>query len=161
MKKNNSLLTFKELPACIRGQLVSFGILGIGLVIFGLSAAIGMQSLQILIGMLIMLVAFAIYCLSWSLPFLTNKVLIIEGKVKEIENSEKTERGLTGTFARELVRYTFTLDVGGEEVSVIKTGSKIKKKDVNVVLYVPEDAVNKKADGTTLISRVLYTEITR
>jgi hypothetical protein len=108
---------------------------------------------------LVILVAYTIYCLSWSFPFFTNKVLIIEGRVKEIDNNEKTEKGLSGTFARELVRYTFTLDVDGKEVSVIKTGNKIRKKDANVVLYVPEDAVNFRADGTTFISRILYTEI--
>lgn len=156
--KKEDFLTYKELPACIRGQLVSFVILGIGLMIFGLSVAIGMQSLDMLLILLMILIAFAIFCISWSLPFFSNKIRIIEGKIKEIESNEKTEKGLSGIFARELVRYTFTLDVEGQEVSVIKTGTKIKKKDVNVVLYVPEDAIIQKSDGSIFISRVLYVE---
>ncbi|MBP3784491.1 MAG: hypothetical protein J6I68_14695 [Butyrivibrio sp.] len=161
MKKNNSFLAYKELPACIKGQLISFIMLGAGLIIFGLSLTIGMQSLNIALFTLIILIAYAAYCISWSYPFFANKVLIIEGKVKDIENNDKTEKGLSGTFARELVRYTFTLDVNGNDVSVIKTGNKIRKKDANVILYVPEDAVNLRSDGTTLISRILYAEIVK
>jgi len=161
MKKNDLYLTYKELPACIRGQIVSFGMLGIGLIIFGLSAAIGMKSLNILLLLFIILISYTICCLLWSLPFFTNKVQIFEGRVKEIESNEKTEKGLSGTFARELVRYTFTLDYKGKEISVIKTGTKIKKKGANVILYVPDDAINIKSDGTIFISRILYTEIVK
>lgn len=161
MSKENQNVTYKELPACIRGQIITYALLAIGIVIFGLSTAIGMRSLRVVLFTLLILVGYLLYCVSWSLPFFRNKVLIIEGRVKEIEDNDKDNKGLTGALTRELTRYTFTIDVNGNEVEVIKTGTKIKKKDANVVLYVPEDAINQRSDGTTLISKVLYVEVVK
>lgn len=161
MSKENQNVTYKELPACIKGQIITYAMLAIGIFVFGLSTAIGMRSFKVVLFGLIVLVGFLLYCISWSIPFFRNKVLIIEGKVKEIEENDKVNKGLSGTLARELTRYTFTIDVNGNEVEVIKTGTKIKKKDANVVLYVPEDAINQRSDGTTLISKVLYVEVVK
>lgn len=156
-----SRLTYKELPPCIRGQIMVYLILAAGLLIFGMATAIGSLSLNVFLGTLGILAFYLIYCATWCLPFFRNKVLIIEGTVKEIEDTSKVESGITRTLARELVRYTYTIDSDGNEISVIKTGRKVKKPGTKVILYVPDDALTTKTDGGMLINRVLYTDITR
>lgn len=159
MKNNKLYLEYNDLPACIKGQMISFVMLAAGLLIFGISTAVAMHSFKIFLFALVILVAYSVYCVSWILPFLKNQIIVIEGKIKEIDEGDKQQKGILGKVVKDITRFTFTLDVDGKEIKVVKTGNKIKRKDSDVTLYVPEDSIFSRQDGTVFIGRVMYIEV--
>lgn len=160
MKKIKEMIfktKFKELPAEIQLQIVSLSLLDLVLFIAGIATAIVSGSLEMLGYVALIFLGFTAYVLYFVYFFVSNKAIVYEGFITEIgdENENVLKKAAKG-----MLRKTFNIQTDdGDEYSVLKTSSKIKKKGSRVRVYTSAADVYQKSDGTKLINKVMYIEI--
>ena len=159
MDKFKFIVKFNELPGVIQGHALTMILEAVGILILGISIAIGTNSLTFVGITALSFIAFAIYSFYWLYPFLMNKVLVYEGTTVNVTEDSRDKTSLTAMVANEAKRFTYDLKINETVVSVIRTTRKIKRNNMSIIIYVPEDSVTQKNDGTYLINKVLFTQI--
>lgn len=159
-EKYTPVIPFKELPYCIyKNTILTLFLCGIAFIFLLFTFLLTFEMIYIFAGIPIIFTLLIIFWL-WLSDYLYNRIIFLEGTVKEFSNTEKsTQNVIRRKFLNRIVRTTYTLQLeNGMELKVVCSDSRKLKVGKKLRIYFTSAHLIVLDDGSYFLNQASFTE---